>query len=248
MGPHEVENSTLFLWQWALSVHGSRWTRRRTPRDTAGARALVFWPLEVSVWSQGPCSPFPQGPQHSRRPHWPKGLLGELWEQWRASRGLSASSRRPTAHFLSPQLPLSHLHQVIRRHLPACWPLSWLSSPSPAQQSQGSCWQMNAQLKMQSVPGAPTQLQRTPPCSQSVQAHTPHPPFFPSSPPTHTLLSMLYSPLIKSPQRTSLAYVHRNELKSSPATGGGNRGYRAEWTQAFYGHVLLLPPDRVPLQ
>lgn len=38
-----------------------------TPKDKAGARALVFWTLVMSVPSQGPSSPLLKASRHSRQ-------------------------------------------------------------------------------------------------------------------------------------------------------------------------------------
>lgn len=38
-----------------------------TPKDKAGARAVVLWPLVMSVPSQGPSSPLLKASRHSRQ-------------------------------------------------------------------------------------------------------------------------------------------------------------------------------------
>lgn len=49
--PTSCEDSTLFLWQLALSVHSSKENRGVDPQGQRRSQGSVFWPLQVSVQS-----------------------------------------------------------------------------------------------------------------------------------------------------------------------------------------------------
>lgn len=99
--PTRCENSTLFLWQLALSVHGSRWNRRRDPlgtKEEPGLWCSGHWRCQCHLKAHA--HPFLRAPGIAGHSHWPMPLgrpgsfrrnalhPGALWLQLQACSSL----------------------------------------------------------------------------------------------------------------------------------------------------------------
>lgn len=133
MGPTRCENSTLFLWQLALSVQGSRWNGRGDPQGQSRSPAFgVLATGGVSAVSR-PMLTLSAGPGTAGRSRWPMplGWPGQRWKQCPVPRARSGSSHRPGAHCSqrawgcpsSTPTPISPPRRVIRWASPCHWAL-----------------------------------------------------------------------------------------------------------------------------
>lgn len=136
-----------------------------TPKDKAGARALVFWLLVMSVPSQGPSSPLLKSSRHSRQDTTSgnapgpdkgaleampciQGLLGSSCRSWDMLQLELLLSSSP--HSLPPARQSGGLLPACRALILACRPGS--RHPGPAQQSQ--CRLLADECPVESIPSS----------------------------------------------------------------------------------------------
>lgn len=143
MGSTSCENSTLFLWQLSLSVHGSRWNTRGDPQGQSGSqgsdvlatgnvsavsRSELASPRDLQAQQEDTTSAHASGPD--------KGALGAMpciqgapWFQLQVLGHAAAGAPRAAPFFSSP---LPSPRQAVRGASPC------LSGPYPGLQTRSS--------------------------------------------------------------------------------------------------------------
>lgn len=129
-----------------------------TPKDKAGARALVFWPLVMSVPSQGRSSPLLKASRHSRQdttsgnaPGPDQGAL-DMHPGGSVVPAAGLGTRCSWSSFPLVPTPFPPPGNQVGFSLPV-GPLSWpadlvLGTQAQLSRASAGCWQTNAQLNL----------------------------------------------------------------------------------------------------